>query len=130
MKRFTILTASMGALAIVIVGCSSGTGDGSADSASTATTVPAATSAPADPPTSAAIADQKPQEIIPEDAEVDRKTAVLLGIDIHRTRWGTRPSGNYKFGFEWNVGEFAYQRATTVSTAISPCSATPTAPEE
>ena len=118
MKRFTILTASMGVLAIVIVGCSSDSGDGSTDSASTATVVPAATSASAAPPTSAAIADQDPQEVIPEGAEVDRKTAVLLGIDIHRTRWGTRPSGNYKFGFEWNVGEFAYQRANVVVWVI------------
>jgi hypothetical protein len=36
---------------------------------------------------------------------------MLLGIDLHRQLWATRPTNNYKFGFQWNVGEFAYERA-------------------
>ena len=40
--------------------------------------------------------DLKP--VVPTDAEVDRKTAMLLGLDIHRQLWATRPSNNYKFG--------------------------------
>jgi hypothetical protein len=36
---------------------------------------------------------------------------MLLGIDLHRQLWGTRPSSNYKFGFQWTVGEYAYERA-------------------
>ena len=53
--------------------------------------------------------DSKP--VVPADAEVDRKTAMLLGLDIHRQLWATRPSNNYKFGFKWNVGDFAYEKA-------------------
>lgn len=49
--------------------------------------------------------------VIPSGAEVDRKTAMLLGLDLHRQLWATRPSNNYKFGFQWNVGELAYERA-------------------
>ncbi len=51
------------------------------------------------------------QPVIPDDAEVDRKTAMLLGLDIHRQLWATRPTDNYKFGFKWNVGDFAYEKA-------------------
>lgn len=50
------------------------------------------------------------QPVIPDDAEVDRKTAMLLGLDIHRQLWATRPTDNYKFGFKWNVGDFAYEK--------------------
>jgi hypothetical protein len=50
-------------------------------------------------------------QILPSGAEVDRMTAMLLGIDLHRQLWATRPSSNYKFGFQWNVGEFAYEKA-------------------
>ena len=49
--------------------------------------------------------------VIPDAAEVDRKTAMMLGIDLHRQLWATRPSNNYKFGFQWTVGEYAYERA-------------------
>jgi len=51
------------------------------------------------------------QPIVPSGSDLDRKTAMLLGLDLHRQLWATRPSSNYKFGFQWNVGEFAYQRA-------------------
>lgn len=49
--------------------------------------------------------------VLPAGAEVDRKTAMLLGLDLHRQLWATRPSSNYKFGFQWNVGEMAYEKA-------------------
>ena len=49
--------------------------------------------------------------ILPDGAAVDRKAALLMGIDVHRQLWATRPTDNYKFGFQWNVGEFAYQTA-------------------
>ena len=49
------------------------------------------------------------QPVIPADAEVDRETAMLLGMD--RQLWATRPTNNYKFGFKWNVGDFAYEKA-------------------
>ena len=51
------------------------------------------------------------QPIVPSGSDLDRKTVMLLGLDLHRQLWATRPSSNYKFGFQWNVGEFAYQRA-------------------
>ena len=51
------------------------------------------------------------QPIMPADAEIDRETAMLLGMDLHRQLWATRPSNNYKFGFQWNVGDFAYEKA-------------------
>ena len=51
------------------------------------------------------------QPIMPADAEIDRETAMLLGMDIHRQLWATRPTNNYKFGFQWNVGDFAYEKA-------------------
>jgi hypothetical protein len=34
-----------------------------------------------------------------------------MGIDVHRQLWATRPTDNYKFGFQWNVGDYAYQTA-------------------
>ena len=39
------------------------------------------------------------QPIMPADAEIDRETAMLLGMDLHRQLWATRPTNNYKFGF-------------------------------
>ena len=51
------------------------------------------------------------QPVMPADAEIDRETAMLLGMDLHRQLWATRPSNNYKFGFQWNVGDFAYEKA-------------------
>ena len=51
------------------------------------------------------------QPIMPADAEIDRETAMLLGMDLHRQLWATRPTNNYKFGFKWNVGDFAYEKA-------------------
>ena len=51
------------------------------------------------------------QPIMPADAEIDRETAMLLGMDLHRQLWATRPTNNYKFGFQWNVGDFAYEKA-------------------
>ena len=69
----------------------------------------------ATPPPTAMIAVLQPtsdaQPIVPSGSDLDRKTAMLLGLDLHRQLWATRPSSNYKFGFQWNVGEFAYQRA-------------------
>ncbi|MBH66356.1 MAG: hypothetical protein CL784_07560 [Chloroflexi bacterium] len=38
--------------------------------------------------------------VIPDAAEVDRKTAMMLGIDLHPQLWETRLSNNYKFGFQ------------------------------
>ena len=49
--------------------------------------------------------------ILPEGAEVDRKAALLMGIDVHRQLWATRPTDNYKFGFQWNVGDHPYETA-------------------
>lgn len=51
------------------------------------------------------------QPVMPADAEIDRETAMLLGMDLHRQLWATRPTNNYKFGFQWNVGDFAYEKA-------------------
>jgi len=81
---------------ICVVACAS-------DSSATATNTPS-TSVVAKLPD-----DSEP--VVPADAEVDRKTAMLLGLDIHRQLWATRPSNNYKFGFKWNVGDFAYEKA-------------------
>ena len=49
--------------------------------------------------------------ILPDGAAVDRKAALLMGIDVHRQLWATRPTDNYKFGFQWNVGDYAYETA-------------------
>lgn len=123
MKRITELAVPIGALAIVMVACSSGAGDssdpgdsspGPISTAPTAATVPIATSVPTTVPPNS----PEQPNVIFEDAEVDPKTATLLGIGIHQTQWGTRPSDNYKFGFQWNVGEFAYQRANVVVWVI------------
>lgn len=103
MKRITTLAVLMSALAVVMAACSSGAGDSGPGPVSTATAVPTATSVPAINPDL--------PDIVPEGAEIDRKTAMLLGIDLHRQLWATRPSSNYKFGFQWNVGDYAYQRA-------------------
>jgi hypothetical protein len=97
MKRTVTLAVLVGVLAIALTACSSDP-------------EPTATPQPTVRPTAAPTAVDA-QPIVPEGAEVDRETAMLLGIDLHRQLWSTRPSNNYKFGFQWNVGEFAYQRA-------------------
>ncbi|MDA1280717.1 MAG: DUF6174 domain-containing protein [Chloroflexi bacterium] len=71
---------------------------------------------PASPPTAVptattVVVTSTPLPIVPEDAQVDRKAAMSLGIDLHRQLWSTRPSDSYKFGFQWNVGDHAYERA-------------------
>ena len=96
MKRTVSLALLAGLFAIALVACLS-------DPEPTAT--PRPTSTPAPP----AGIDAPP--VLPSGAEVDRKTAMLLGIDLHRQLWATRPSSNYKYGFQWNEGEFAYERA-------------------
>ncbi len=75
----------------------------SSDSSSTATSIPATRVV-------VKLAEDA-QPIMPADAEIDRETAMLLGMDLHRQLWATRPSNNYKFGFQWNVGDFAYEKA-------------------
>jgi len=75
----------------------------SSDSSSTATSIPATR-------VIVKLAEDA-QPIMPADAEIDRETAMLLGMDLHRQLWATRPSNNYKFGFQWNVGDFAYEKA-------------------
>ena len=97
MKRTVSLAALIGVLALALAACSS-------DPESTATPQPTAR------PTVSPDAIDSPL-IMPEGVEVDRKTAMLIGIDLHRQLWATRPTNNYKFGFQWNVGEFAYERA-------------------
>ncbi len=120
MKRITALTVPMGALAIALVACSSGAGDSSDSTPGPGSTAPTATTVPIAPSVPTPVPPNSPEQpnVIFEDAEVDPKTAALLGIGIHQTRWGTRPSSNYKFGFQWNVGEFAYQRANVVVWVI------------
>lgn len=122
MKRITALSIPIGALAITLVACSSGSGD-SGDSAPAPTTAAAAATATAVPTATTVPTPQPPNSpespnVIFEDAEVDPKTAALLGIGIHQTRWRTRPTSNYKFGFQWNTGEFAYQKANVVVWVI------------
>jgi len=97
MKRIATLVMLVGIFAVALTACSS-------DPEPTATPRPTSTAVPLPTNTS-------DQMIMPAGAEVDRKTAMLLGIDLHRQLWSTRPSNNYKFGFQWNVGEFAYERA-------------------
>ncbi len=75
----------------------------SSDSSSTATSIPATR-------VIVKLAEDA-QPIMPADAEIDRETAMLLGMDLHRQLWATRPTNNYKFGFQWNVGDFAYEKA-------------------
>jgi len=103
MKRITTFTVLMGALAVVMTACSSGSVDSGPGPVSTGTLDPTATSVPASDPAGLSA--------IPDDAEVDRETAILLGISRHRQLWDMRPSNNYAFGFEWNIGEFAYETA-------------------
>ena len=96
MKKSVSLALMASLLLVAFAACSS-------DPEPTATPRPTSTPAPpaglgADP-------------VIPDAAEVDRKTAMLLGIDLHRQLWATRPSNNYKFGFQWTVGEYAYERS-------------------
>tara|TARA_B100000029_G_scaffold147589_1_gene142865 strand:+ start:92 stop:697 length:606 start_codon:yes stop_codon:yes gene_type:complete len=96
MKKSVSLALMASLLLVALAACSS-------DPEPTATPRPTSTPAPpaglgADP-------------VIPDAAEVDRKTAMMLGIDLHRQLWETRPSNNYKFGFQWTVGEYAYERA-------------------
>jgi hypothetical protein len=101
MKRTITLTALVGILTLALAACSS---DPEPTATSEPTPQPTATTSP--------LGSQIVTEsAIPSGAEVDRKAAMLLGIEVHRQIWGTRPSGNYKFGFQWNVGELAYQRA-------------------
>ena len=94
----------IGALVIVLSVCSS---------ESEPTAVPTAVSTvPTVAPTAStagSAGDSLP--VIPDNSEVDRKTAMLLGIDLHRQLWSSRPTDNYKYGFQWNVGDYAYQRA-------------------
>ncbi|MDP7486206.1 MAG: DUF6174 domain-containing protein [Dehalococcoidia bacterium] len=96
MKRTIPLVIFVGLFSVALVACSS-------EPEPTATLAPTPTQAPP------AGADAPP--VIPAGADVDRKTAMLLGIDLHRQLWATRPSSNYKFGFQWNVGDYAYERA-------------------
>ena len=96
MKRNATLAILISALAVVLAACSS-------DPEPTATAVPTETP----PPT---ISPDLP-DVLPGGAEVDRKAALKIGIDLHRQLWDTRPSDNYKFGFQWTVGDYAYQRA-------------------
>ena len=103
MKRITTLAVLVGVLAVAMAACSSDNGDSGPEPVSTATAVPTATSVP--------IIRPETRDAVPEDAEVGRKAATLIGIDLHRQLWATRPSNNYAFGFQWNVGEYAYQRA-------------------
>ena len=95
MKRNSTLAILIGTLAVVAA-CSS-------DPEPTATAVPAQTPAP--------IISRDLPDVLPGSAEIDRRAAVKIGIDLHRQLWETRPSDNYKFGFQWNVGDYAYQRA-------------------
>ncbi len=95
MKRYSTLAILIGTLA-VMAACSS-------DPEPTATAVPAQTPAP--------IISRDLPDVLPGSAEIDRRAAVKIGIDLHRQLWETRPSDNYKFGFQWNVGDYAYQRA-------------------
>ena len=97
MKRPLTLAMVVGILAIALAACSS-------EPEPTATPRPTATSAVGNPTVVG-------PPVIPSGAEVDRKTAMLLGRDLHRQLWATRPSNNYKFGFQWNVGDLAYERA-------------------
>jgi hypothetical protein len=96
MKRNTTLAVLVGALVIVIAACSTGPEP-------TATVAPTRTAAPTISP------DLPP--VIPADSEIDRKAAIKIGIDLHRQLWETRPSNNYRFGFQWVVADYAYQRA-------------------
>lgn len=102
MKRIVLLAVLPVAAALALAACTS-------SSEPVATAVPTATTAPVVTPIPTSAFDEI--KAVPEGSEVDRKSAMLLGIDIHRQLWATRPSSNYKFGFQWNVGEFAYQRA-------------------
>jgi len=97
MKRTLMLAMVVGILAIALTACSS-------EPEPTVTPRPAARSAVANPTVVG-------PPVIPLGAEVDRKTAMLLGLDLHRQLWATRPSNNYKFGFQWNGGDLAYERA-------------------
>ena len=96
MKKHLFLALLAFLLSIAIVSCS-------AESEPTLTPKPTST---VSPPAGLGSA-----PVLPSDAEVDRKTAMLLGIDLHRQLWATRPSNNYKFGFQWTVGDFAYEKA-------------------
>jgi hypothetical protein len=97
MKRTVTLAMLVGIFAIALAACSS-------EPEPTATPRPTATTVVVQPMRDA-------QPVMPLEADLDRKTAMLLGLDLHRQLWATRPSNNYKFGFQWNVGEFAYERA-------------------
>ncbi|MDG0867721.1 DUF6174 domain-containing protein [Candidatus Lucifugimonas marina] len=101
MKRTVSLALLVGLFAIALVACSS-----DPEPEPTATPRPTSTPAATMPPAGA-----NAPPIIPDAAEVDRKAAMLLGIDLHRQLWATRPSSNYKYGFQWTEGEYAYQRA-------------------
>jgi len=94
MKRTVSLVLLVAIFAVSLTACSS-------DAEPTPTARPAPTVRPTTIPTGG------DSPILPEGAEVDRKTAMLLGIDLHRQLWATKPSSNYKFGFQWNVGELA-----------------------
>ena len=101
MKQNATLAILIGALAVVLAACSS-------DPEPTATALPTQPVPTAMPP---ATIDPDLPAAIPGSAEVDPKAAIKIGIDLHRQLWDTRPSDNYKFGFQWTVGEYAYQRA-------------------
>ena len=95
MKRTVTLAMLVGIVTIALTACSS---EQEVTSRPTATTVVVQPAKDAQP-------------IIPSGAEVDRKTAMLLGLNLHRQLWATRPTNNYKFGFQWNAGDLVYQRA-------------------
>ncbi|NQW21627.1 MAG: hypothetical protein HQ477_13055 [Chloroflexi bacterium] len=98
MKRTLLLALFVGIFVIALTACSS-------DPKPTATPQPTSTPVPV------ATIEGDASSIVPDDAVIDRKTAMLIGINLHRELWATRPSSNYKFGFQWNEGEFAYERA-------------------
>jgi len=98
MNRTLLVAMFVGMATLLLIGCSSDPEPTLASSPVPTATFSPATGSPSLP-------------AVPEGAEVGRQTAMLLGIDIHRQLWSTRPSDNYKFGFQWNVGEFAYQRS-------------------
>ena len=125
MTRITTLAVLMGALAVVMAACSSGASDPAPGPVATSTAPPTSTSVPTvvpatAAPTSTSVPTVVPKipDVVPEDAEIDPKSEMYIGIDLHRQLWATRPSNNYKFGFQWNIGEYAYQRARVMVYVI------------
>ncbi len=107
MKRNTSLAILVGMFVVILAACTSEP-EPTATAQLTAVPESATTSAIAIATRRAPATDLP---VVPDGAEIDRKTAMLLGIDLHRQLWATRPSSNYKFGFQWTTADFAYQRA-------------------